>query len=195
MQRVRPSQILLGLVLAAVLGFFAVLGYGLVREPGRFAAAAGVNSTGRAGLIRPGAAPDVTLNIYEGHSLRLSGLRGHPVVLNFWASWCVPCRVEAPAFENQWQAHRDQGVMFVGLDVWDSDQNARSFLKEFQIDYPNGVDPDSTASLRYGVIGVPETFFLRPDGTMALHWIGPLTDNELSADLDQLFPGLTPTPH
>jgi len=187
MARPSPLQLVLGIVLVVVLAFFAVLGYGLVRQPERFAAAAGVNSVGHVGRIVPGPAPQFDLNLYGGGRLTLGSLKGSPVVLNFWSSWCVPCRDEAPTLERQWRAYRDRGVTFVGLDVWDSDGPARSFLKEFSIDYPNGVDPQGVALLRYGVTGIPETFFVKPDGTIAVHWIGPLNDTQLSAYTEQLL--------
>lgn len=185
----RPSrlQLLLGVVLLAIVGFLVVLGYGLVRQPERFAQAAGVNSVGHLGRIMPGSAPEFELTLFDGGHLSLSSLRGSPVVLNFWASWCVPCRDEAPVFERQWQAYGGSGVKFIGLDVWDNEDGARSFLKEFHLDYPNGFDPQGTVLLRYGVTGIPETFFIRPDATIAVHWVGPLNDSQLSSYTEQLL--------
>lgn len=187
MARPSPLQLALGIVLLMAVAFLVVLGYGLVRQPQRFAEAAGVNSVGHLGRVMPGAAPAFDLNLYDGGHLSLSTLKGSPVVLNFWASWCIPCRDEAPVLERQWQAYRNRGVTFVGLDVWDSEGDARSFLKQFSIDYPNGVDRQGSAHLRYGVTGVPETFFIRPDGTVAVHWVGPLDDSQLSTYTEQLL--------
>ena len=185
----RPSrlQLVLGVVLLAIVAFLVVLGYGLVRQPERFAQAAGVNSVGHLGRLTPGPAPDFDLTLFDGGHLSLTSLRGSPVVLNFWASWCIPCRDEAPVLERQWRAYSGRGVNFVGLDVWDSEAEARSFLKEFHIDYPNGVDPQNAVHLRYGVTGIPETFFIRPDSTIAVHWIGPLDDSQLSTYTEQLL--------
>ncbi len=86
------------------------------------------------------------------------------MVVDFWASWCVPCRQEAPLLEATWRAYRDQGVVFVGVNFQDEERAARRFLDEFGITFPNGPDPGSRIAIDYGVYGIPELFFHRPPG-------------------------------
>lgn len=88
--------------------------------------------------------------------------------------------------ERTWQRYRGRGVMLVGLDIWDSEQDARAFLQQFGVTYPNGPDPTGVAAIAYGLTGLPETYFIGPDGTVARHWIGPLSDQQLSAFIDEV---------
>lgn len=96
-------------------------------------------------------APPFTLPLFEGQSISLESLRGKVVFLNFWASWCVPCRAEARTLEVAWLKYRDQGVVFVGVDIQDKEQDAREFLREFGITYPNARDASGRAAIDYGV--------------------------------------------
>ncbi len=168
----------------AVLGLLALLGYSLVRKEGGFAGI-GVNATGQEGRVRPGPAPDFTLQLFDGGAFRLSEHRGKVVVVNYWASWCPPCRDEARALERVWQRYRDGGVVLVGVNIWDSERDAGAFLRQYRVSYPNGPDPQGHAAIEYGVTGIPETFFIRPDGTIARHWLGPLTDAQLAAFIEE----------
>lgn len=111
--------------------------------------------------------------------LALSELRGTPVVLNFWASWCDPCRVEAPILERGWRQAGRQGVLFLGLDMQDTREDAREFLREFSISYPNVREAGRETSREYGATGLPETFFISADGRVVAHVIGALTREQL----------------
>jgi cytochrome c biogenesis protein CcmG/thiol:disulfide interchange protein DsbE len=105
--------------------------------------------------------------------LSLAELRGTPVVLNFWASWCVPCREEAPLLQRTWrQQARPRGVLFVGLDMQDITDDARGFLHDFHIAYLNIRDPSNPVAHRYGVTGLPETFFITASGKVVSHVVG-----------------------
>jgi cytochrome c biogenesis protein CcmG/thiol:disulfide interchange protein DsbE len=107
-------------------------------------------------------------------------LRGTPYVLNVWASWCEPCREEAPLLQRAWREQgRPQGVLFVGLDMQDVRQDARSFMDDFGVDYLNIRDPSNTVPRRYGVTGVPETFFITAQGRVVDHVIGVVTPAQL----------------
>lgn len=120
-------------------------------------------------------APDFTLNLFDGTDLALSELRGKTVLVNFWASWCMPCRQEARALESAWQRYKDDDVVFIGVNVWDDSSNARNYMNQFGGAYPHGVDPQEEIQVDYGVGGVPETFFIDSSGYVRDKFTGPLT--------------------
>lgn len=136
-----------------------------------------------------GQAPAFTFTTFEGETITLAGLAGQGVVLNFWASWCDPCREEAALLETTWRREKDNGIVFIGLDYLDQETAAKSYLAEFDITYPNGPDLQSQAARRYGIKGVPETFFISPDGKITDFVIGPITNQEqMNRYLDQIRP-------
>jgi cytochrome c biogenesis protein CcmG/thiol:disulfide interchange protein DsbE len=102
-------------------------------------------------------------------------------VLNFWASWCDPCRQEAPVLQHGWGRLRDDGVVFVGLNMQDLSDDARDFLREFDVSYPNVRDRGNEVARRWGVSGLPETFFLSEEGEVVGHVVGALSERELTA--------------
>jgi cytochrome c biogenesis protein CcmG/thiol:disulfide interchange protein DsbE len=109
----------------------------------------------------------------------LRELRGTPVVLNLWASWCDPCRVEAPVLEQGWRSAGQPGVLFLGLDMQDVPEDARAFLEEFDVTYPNVREGGKETSRRYGATGLPETFFISARGDVVAHVIGALNAQQL----------------
>jgi cytochrome c biogenesis protein CcmG/thiol:disulfide interchange protein DsbE len=111
--------------------------------------------------------------------LALSDLRGTPVVLNLWASWCTPCRQEAPRLEQAWRKLGPRGVLFLGLDIQDLRGDARSFAKRNGVTYPSVRDAGRSTSNRYGATGIPETFFIDADGEVTGHVIGVVSDKQL----------------
>ena len=111
----------------------------------------------------------------------LAELRGTPVVLNFWASWCDPCQAEAPVLRRGARQWREQGVLFVGLDMQDVREDAREFLREFQLDFPQVRDPTNATARRWGVSGIPETFFISARGEVVGHVIGSISAQQLDA--------------
>jgi cytochrome c biogenesis protein CcmG/thiol:disulfide interchange protein DsbE len=121
-----------------------------------------------------GEAPPFTFTTFEGETISLADLRGKGVVLNFWASWCAPCREEAALLEETWRREQDNGVVFLGLDYLDQEPAAKAYLAEFDITYPNGPDLQSAAARRYGIKGVPETFFIDAEGKITDMVIGPI---------------------
>ena len=150
--------------------------------------------TGRSGVTRVGKpAPQMIFTTFDGETLDLHEQRGKPVVINFWASWCAPCRQEAAVLENLWQTHRDNDVVFIGVDIQDSDSDARAFISEFGISYPNGMDTDGRISIDYGVIGIPVTFLINRDGVVARRWVGGVRASQMSEWLDELVAGVVPS--
>ncbi len=154
----------------------SLLAFGLVNE--------GESGTGSAMLNRE--APDFTLNLFGGGTFTLSENRGRPVVMNIWASWCQSCRQEAADMEEGWRSYRDQGVIFVGVNVMDSRGDAEAFLEQFEITYPNGPD-ESDIYFHYGATGTPETFFINRDGVIVQKFVGPISAEQLSASVEELL--------
>jgi cytochrome c biogenesis protein CcmG/thiol:disulfide interchange protein DsbE len=151
---------------------------------------------GRRGTVGPVSittrpAPEFELVLFDqqsgaGGRWRLSDQLDRPVVVNFWASWCIPCEDEAPVLEQAARRYRDR-VAFVGVDVQDSDDNARAFLRRFGVTYPNGPDPGGEISIDYGMSGVPETYFISGDRKIVRKWAGPLDEARLTAFVEELL--------
>jgi cytochrome c biogenesis protein CcmG/thiol:disulfide interchange protein DsbE len=128
-------------------------------------------------------APDFNLGLFDGSSFQLSSAlqSGKPAVVNFWASWCGPCADEAPVLEDAARRYGDR-ITFIGVDVEDVDADAQSFLQKYGITYPNGSGNAGPISIQYGMRGVPETYFIAPDGRLVRKW-NTLT----AADLEQFL--------
>jgi cytochrome c biogenesis protein CcmG, thiol:disulfide interchange protein DsbE len=114
--------------------------------------------------------------------LELASLRGKAVVLNFWASWCGPCRDELPILEDAWQRWRDRDVVFVGVNIRDFRGDARAFIRRYEVTYPNVYDGKGSTVGRYGATGVPETFFVDTRGRVVYRIAGPVDEAD---DVDE----------
>lgn len=128
--------------------------------------------------------------VFAGGMVTPARLRGTPIVLNFWASWCVPCQEEASTLQRAWrQQARPRGVLFLGLDMQDVTGDARSFIRHYAIDYPNIRDPSNDVARSYGVTGVPETFYISASGKIVGHIIGVSSTAQLKAGIDAAASG------
>jgi len=136
-----------------------------------------------------GEAPPFTFTTFEGETISLTDLKGQGVVLNFWASWCDPCRDEAALLEATWRREQGNGIVFLGLDYLDQEPAAKAYLAEFDITYPNGPDLQSAAARRYGIKGVPETFFIDGEGNIQEIVIGPIVSE---SRMDELLNKIRP---
>jgi cytochrome c biogenesis protein CcmG, thiol:disulfide interchange protein DsbE len=114
----------------------------------------------------------------------LDELRGTPVVLNYWASWCDPCADEAPTLESGWRRWGRRGVLFLGLDMQDLRGDARAFLSDLRISYPSVRDAGKDTSKRYGATGIPETYFVSADGQVVAHVVGAVSPQQLDAGIE-----------
>ena len=127
-----------------------------------------------------GPAPTFTVpRVDSPGSIDLAALRGKPVVLNFWASWCVPCKGEAKMLESAWQQYRKQGVVFLGVDYRDVTGDARTFLSHHGVTYPTVQDGSGKTADSYGVIAMPETYFINRQGRLVgSHIVGTVVNQK-----------------
>jgi len=136
---------------------------------------------------RPNAvAPDFQLSTFDGQSIHLADLRGKTVVVNFWASWCIPCKDEQPALQAVWQQYQNRGVVFVGINVQDNQHDAETFLRQYNVTYPIVTDPNGAVYVNYGVVGVPETYIVTARGTIGKKIVVPIDAKTLAAFLEEL---------
>ena len=176
--RVRRARwVLVGAVLAVVATLAALFAFGLANDPTLI----------RSPLIGR-SAPPFTLQRLDGTgSVSLPSLRGRVVVLNFWASWCGPCRDEHQDLQAAWDRYREHGVVVLGISYQDTDANALAFRRELGGDWPLVQDRSSRTALAYGVTGVPETFFIDADGKVATKSYGPVTYEMLTEEISALL--------
>jgi len=134
-------------------------------------------------------APDFTTTLYNGSAgqkLDLASLKGKPVVVNFFASWCDPCVEEAPNLAAAYQKWAPQGVVFVGIVYQDTQQNSLDFARQYSIAYPIGGDPGGGISIAYGVTGPPETVFINRAGVVTYKYGGALDSGSLDRSIQAI---------
>ena len=167
-------------VWVGVIALLALLGWGLMQTK---ASRPEVGET----------APGFNLEIFEGYewdgktAASLDDMKGQIVVMNFWASWCVECRVETDELEAAWQKYADQGVVFVGVAYSDVEPNSIEYMKEFDVSFPHAPDLGTRISNEYDITGVPETFIIDQNGEVAHVQIGPISASTLDSVIGQLL--------
>lgn len=167
------------ITLAVILPLIGILAYGFIRDP-RYIPSPLIGHP----------APPFTLTLFDGTRLSLVQLRGKVMFLTFWASWCPPCRAEARELEAAWEKMKGDNIIFLGVNIQDREEDALAFLKEFNITYSNGRDATGKIAIDYGVWGIPETFFIDPQGRITYKHVGTLGSAIISAKLDQARRGL-----
>ena len=181
----RPGVVVIGVAVVVMVAFVGLLAYSLLtREtppPG---------GTTRTSI----AAPEFMLSQLNGEGeVSLSDFEGSPIVVNFWASWCAPCRVEMPHLVEAHERYKDEGVRFIGVAIQDTNEDALAFIEEFDVPVDDGyvmvTDPDGEATIDYGVGGLPVTFFIDRDGTVHTRWAGVVN----GAILDERIAEITGT--
>jgi len=135
-------------------------------------------------------APDFTLPALGESAtpdLRLAAFRGKLLMINFWASWCDPCKQEAPVLATKWEQVKSQGFQFLGIDFQDNRANGLAFIQKYAVLYPNAIDDTGATAISYGVTGVPETVFIDRRGIIIRKVVGQLTMQTLQENLDLLM--------
>lgn len=158
---------------AAILAILGLLALGLKKA--------------QAGPRESGTAPDFTITDFDGRTVTLSDLRGQVVIVNFWASWCPPCREEAAYLEATWRKYEGKGVVFIGVDWVDTEKEALAYIDEFDITYLNGPDIGTRIAQAYNIQGVPETFFVAKNGELRGVHIGPMISPQLDEKIEELL--------
>ncbi len=165
---------------AAVISLLALLGFGLLKSQ---------ETRPEAGEV----APDLDLQFFDGYewegreTATLEGMRGNVVILNFWASWCVECRIEAEDLEASWKKYEDDGVIYLGVAHVDVEPKSIEYLEEFRITYPNAPDLGGDGAEKYEITGVPETFIIDQEGTIVHVQLGPMSSAQLDAVIKSLI--------
>lgn len=182
-------------------GFVAMLGYGVLSNAPdgsideSLARAEAIEAPSfRLDVLEPGSlgprlGPELAPALDDGQ-VGSEELHGRPYVLNFWASWCIPCREEAPLLQDAWRRARERGdVLVVGLNMQDLTEDARDFLRDFDIDYLNIRDPSNDVARRFGLTGVPETLFISAEGDIVGHVVGVVSSEQLGAGMQAAVAG------
>ena len=122
--------------------------------------------------------------------LSLSNFKGKAIVLNFWASWCDPCKEEAPLLENAWKQAQAQGknIVFIGIDFQDPNSNAINFLHSYSITYPTVIDTNGSVATKYHIVSLPDTIFINQQGTVVSKVLQQITAQALSTNLQLISP-------
>jgi cytochrome c biogenesis protein CcmG/thiol:disulfide interchange protein DsbE len=132
-------------------------------------------------------APEIDLISLDGERVSLSSLQGRPVLVNFWATWCMPCREEFPLMVDAYAEHADAGLEILGVIHADTDDGARAFSKDLGAEWPMLADPDDAAWNAYTGVAMPTSFFVDPDGIVRAFSLGGFTEAGLTAQLGTIL--------
>ncbi|MFN2432617.1 MAG: TlpA family protein disulfide reductase [Gemmatimonadota bacterium] len=171
-----PRTLKLG-IFAGVIALLALFAWGELRPPVNEASPL----TGRP-------ASEFTIDTFDGRRVSLKEFRGRPVVLNFFASWCLACRDESRVLEEAWRTYGPRGAVFVGVAVSDRREDSLAFIRRYGKTYLLGPDAGGSIALDYGLFGVPETVFISPEGRVVHKAVGPVTRELVAAQLEPYLP-------
>ena len=178
------KSVLILIIGIIILGFTSLLAFGLSNQ---------TSATGRSGAVLIGKEAPVfiapLIDSSENNTfVSLNDYDGDILVLNFWASWCPPCRDETPGFQRLFEKYQDQGVTFLGINIQDgsSPVDAINYINEFSVTYPNIYDYDGNITVDYGVTGIPVTFFVF-DNRILGRWVGSISEGKLNNIIQEIL--------
>ena len=178
------KSILILLIGVMILGFTSLLAIGLSNQ---------TSATGRSGAVLIGKAPPRFIAPIIDSSEKkafasINDFSENVLVLNFWASWCPPCRDETPGFQRLYKKYENKGVSFLGINIQDgsSPVDAINYINEFSVTYPNVYDSDGSITVDYGVTGIPVTFFVF-DNKILGRWVGSISEGKLDKIIEEIL--------
>lgn len=132
-------------------------------------------------------APGFTLELMDGKKINLSDYKGKPILINFFASWCLPCREEMPVLEKIVQEYRPKGVVFLGIAVDDTEKKMKEFIARYGVTFPVGLDKTAAIQKSFGLYGIPTTYFIDKNGVINYFHSGTVTEELLQHELNKLL--------
>ncbi|MED4569617.1 thiol-disulfide oxidoreductase ResA [Brevibacillus agri] len=133
-------------------------------------------------------APNFSLEQLNGTPVTLSDLRGKGVVLNFWGTWCEPCKAEMPALQKQYEASKDKGLVVLGVNIGESAITVEQFVKQVDVNFPILMDRQSNITKLYRIGPIPTTFFIDPDGEVQEIFVGQMTESIIAENVAKILP-------
>jgi cytochrome c biogenesis protein CcmG/thiol:disulfide interchange protein DsbE len=176
--------------MAPILAIIGLLAWGLIASRGN---PGGLSVNEQPGFVTSTVlrAPDFSVaTLDNGPLLDNEALRGKIVMVDFWSSWCGPCKLEAANLASVYTEYEDQPVEFLGVAIWDESGDVIRHIQNYDVTYPNAIDDRGRIAVDFGVRGIPEKFFLDAEGNVVHKFVGPITKEQLRAILDELLADL-----
>lgn len=178
-------RLLILVIAIPIIALISLLGLALIKSGGQ---PAGIVINSMFGEVEVSQAParELTLELFNGGTLHLSDLHGKVVMIDFWSSWCPPCKAEALLLAEVYNSFQGDPVEFVGVAVWDTRDQASEFVRMSESGYPNGLDGRGLIAIDYGVSGIPEKYFLDHNGNVVKKFVGPISKPKLTQVLNEM---------
>lgn len=141
----------------------------------------------KAALEKKESAPNFTLGLMDGKKFHLGDYQGKPILINFFASWCLPCREEMPVLQKIVQEYQPKGVIFLGVAVDDTEKKMKDFIEKYGVTFPVGLDKTTEIQKAFGLYGIPTTYFIDKNGVINYFHSGAVTEELLQHELNKLL--------